>query len=252
MDPLLGRLRPLDTTLMTRRRYPNEPLVLRRLADANAAVRPRVSWRPRPRPDGPRDHRRPERLPPPGRVVRDARHRHLAHAARDRADEGAGRRVPPPRRARRLDAARHPGPRGRRPVHGDSGRFFATAACDAAPGATRSSTSFEPRAEDWYVEKSRLSAFFQTNLELVLRGLDAETVLLTGVLTNQCVGATTQGRDVPRLQADRRRGVHRDDAAAPARAGDRDDRRRLGPGEHARADARRAARRSRPYAQLAA
>ncbi len=48
------------------------------------------------------------------------------------------------------------------------------------------------RAEDWFVEKSRLSAFFQTNLELILRGLGAETVLLTGVLTNQCVGATTK------------------------------------------------------------
>ena len=48
----------------------------------------------------------------------------------------------------------------------------------------------DPRPEDWYVEKSRLSAFFQTNLELILRALDAETVLLTGVLTNQCVGAT--------------------------------------------------------------
>ena len=48
----------------------------------------------------------------------------------------------------------------------------------------------EPRAEDWYVEKNRLSAFFQTNLELVLRGLGAECVLITGVLTNQCVGAT--------------------------------------------------------------
>ena len=50
----------------------------------------------------------------------------------------------------------------------------------------------DPRPEDWYVEKNRLSAFFQTNLELVLRGLDAETVLITGVLTNQCVGATTK------------------------------------------------------------
>jgi ureidoacrylate peracid hydrolase len=50
----------------------------------------------------------------------------------------------------------------------------------------------QPRAEDWYVEKNRLSAFFQTNLELTLRGLDAETVLITGVLTNQCVGATTK------------------------------------------------------------
>ena len=50
----------------------------------------------------------------------------------------------------------------------------------------------DSRPEDWYVAKSRLSAFFQTNLELVLRGLDAETVLITGVLTNQCVGATTK------------------------------------------------------------
>jgi len=50
----------------------------------------------------------------------------------------------------------------------------------------------DPRPEDWYVEKNRLSAFFQTNLELVLRGLDAETVLISGVLTNQCVGATTK------------------------------------------------------------
>jgi nicotinamidase-related amidase len=48
----------------------------------------------------------------------------------------------------------------------------------------------EPQAGDWFVEKSRLSAFFQTNLELVLRGLEAETVLITGVLTNQCIGAT--------------------------------------------------------------
>jgi ureidoacrylate peracid hydrolase len=48
----------------------------------------------------------------------------------------------------------------------------------------------QPQAEDRFVEKNRLSAFFQTNLELVLRGLGAETVLIAGVLTNQCVGAT--------------------------------------------------------------
>jgi nicotinamidase-related amidase len=48
----------------------------------------------------------------------------------------------------------------------------------------------EPRAEDSFVEKNRLSAFFETNLELTLRALGAETVLLSGVLTNQCVGAT--------------------------------------------------------------
>ena len=50
----------------------------------------------------------------------------------------------------------------------------------------------DAREGDWYVEKCRLSGFFQTNLELILRGLGAETVLITGVLTNQCVGATTK------------------------------------------------------------
>jgi nicotinamidase-related amidase len=49
-----------------------------------------------------------------------------------------------------------------------------------------------PRPEDWYVEKNRLSAFYNTNLELVLRGLGAETVLFAGVLTNQCVAATSK------------------------------------------------------------
>ncbi len=48
------------------------------------------------------------------------------------------------------------------------------------------------RAEDPLVEKKRLSAFFDTNLEEVLRDLDAETVLICGVLTNQCVAATSK------------------------------------------------------------
>ncbi|MBS0243576.1 MAG: cysteine hydrolase, partial [Proteobacteria bacterium] len=49
-----------------------------------------------------------------------------------------------------------------------------------------------PAPDDWYIEKMRLSAFFQTNLELVLRSLGAETVLFAGVLTNQCVAATSK------------------------------------------------------------
>ncbi len=49
-----------------------------------------------------------------------------------------------------------------------------------------------PHEDDWYVEKTRLSAFFQTNLESVLRALNADTVLYTGVLTNQCVAATSK------------------------------------------------------------
>ena len=45
---------------------------------------------------------------------------------------------------------------------------------------------------DWFVDKTRLSAFYNTNLETILRALKAETVIITGVLTNQCVGATTK------------------------------------------------------------
>jgi nicotinamidase-related amidase len=45
---------------------------------------------------------------------------------------------------------------------------------------------------DWYVEKNRLSAFYNTNLETILRGLDADTVLFAGVLTNQCVAASSK------------------------------------------------------------
>jgi nicotinamidase-related amidase len=49
-----------------------------------------------------------------------------------------------------------------------------------------------PREDDRFVTKSRLSAFFQTNLELQLRAIGAETVIIGGVLTNQCVAATSK------------------------------------------------------------
>jgi nicotinamidase-related amidase len=45
-------------------------------------------------------------------------------------------------------------------------------------------------AEDRIVDKNRLSGFYGTNLDLLLRGLNADTVLIAGVLTNQCVKAT--------------------------------------------------------------
>ncbi len=49
-----------------------------------------------------------------------------------------------------------------------------------------------PQPDDRYVAKTRLSAFYGTDLEVVLRGLGAETVLFGGVLTNQCVAATSK------------------------------------------------------------
>lgn len=48
----------------------------------------------------------------------------------------------------------------------------------------------DARPEDWTIEKNRLSGFYATNLDLILRGLKADTVLICGVLTNQCVKAT--------------------------------------------------------------
>jgi nicotinamidase-related amidase len=51
---------------------------------------------------------------------------------------------------------------------------------------------FDVQPEDWITEKNRLSAFYETKLELVLRSIGAETVLITGVLTNQCVAATSK------------------------------------------------------------
>lgn len=51
---------------------------------------------------------------------------------------------------------------------------------------------FEVEESDFLSHKSRLSAFYCTDLEVILRGVDAETVLFTGVLTNQCVAATSK------------------------------------------------------------
>ena len=50
----------------------------------------------------------------------------------------------------------------------------------------------DAREQDRYVAKNRLSAFFQTNLELQLRAVDALSVIFAGVLTNQCVAATSK------------------------------------------------------------
>ena len=87
-----------------------------------------------------------------------------------------------------------------------------------------------PAPDDWYVAKTRLSAFYGTDLEVVLRGLRAETVLMTGVLTNQCVAATSKDAMFRDFKPIVDRGVHGNDAPASARAGDRDDAGRLGRG----------------------
>jgi nicotinamidase-related amidase len=51
---------------------------------------------------------------------------------------------------------------------------------------------FDVDSDDPIVEKNRLSAFYNTDLEALLRELRAETVLIGGVLTNQCIAATSK------------------------------------------------------------
>jgi ureidoacrylate peracid hydrolase len=45
----------------------------------------------------------------------------------------------------------------------------------------------KPSKDDFIVEKTRYSAFYNTNMEVVLRSLKGETLFFTGVATNVCV-----------------------------------------------------------------
>jgi ureidoacrylate peracid hydrolase len=49
-----------------------------------------------------------------------------------------------------------------------------------------------PQPDDRFIDKNRFSCFYQTNLELILRGLGIQTLVVTGVLTNQCVMSTAR------------------------------------------------------------
>lgn len=47
-------------------------------------------------------------------------------------------------------------------------------------------------APDYDIEKVRLSGFYNTNLEVLLRGLHVDTILISGIYTNQCVETTAR------------------------------------------------------------
>ena len=47
-------------------------------------------------------------------------------------------------------------------------------------------------APDYDVEKVRPSGFYNTNLEVLLRGLSTDTILIAGIYTNQCVETTAR------------------------------------------------------------
>ncbi|KYM46684.1 isochorismatase [Fusobacterium necrophorum subsp. funduliforme] len=50
----------------------------------------------------------------------------------------------------------------------------------------------KPYENDYIIKKRRYSAFFATDLDLLLRRLDMNTLILTGVATDVCVEATAQ------------------------------------------------------------
>jgi ureidoacrylate peracid hydrolase len=47
-----------------------------------------------------------------------------------------------------------------------------------------------PSEGEWIVDKTRYSAFYNTNLEVILRGLNVKALIVTGVTTNICVEST--------------------------------------------------------------
>lgn len=48
----------------------------------------------------------------------------------------------------------------------------------------------KPRKEDFIVEKSRYNAFYNSNLELILRSFKVDTLIFTGITTEICVEST--------------------------------------------------------------
>jgi nicotinamidase-related amidase len=52
--------------------------------------------------------------------------------------------------------------------------------------------ALRPQRGDHLIVKRRYSAFFATDLDLLLRGLAVDTLILTGVATDVCVRATAQ------------------------------------------------------------
>ena len=55
---------------------------------------------------------------------------------------------------------------------------------------TRLVESLQPRPDEYFVPKRRYSSFFGTDLEILLKGLGAQTLVLCGALTDVCVHYT--------------------------------------------------------------
>ena len=66
----------------------------------------------------------------------------------------------------------------------------ACAPASTGPNSAQAPESLRPQPGDYTIIKPRWSAFFQTELDLILRRLDVRTVLLAGTTTPNCVRTT--------------------------------------------------------------
>ncbi len=62
--------------------------------------------------------------------------------------------------------------------------------CIETSPATDYAKAMDPRPSDFFIAKRRYSCFFGTELEIFLKGLKANTLILTGGLTDVCVHYT--------------------------------------------------------------
>ena len=58
------------------------------------------------------------------------------------------------------------------------------------PNSAQAPEGLRPQPGDYTIIKPRWSAFFQTELDLILRRLDVRTVILTGTTTPNCIRST--------------------------------------------------------------
>ncbi len=80
-----------------------------------------------------------------------------------------------------------------RPDHVDFGRELdgsEAVHCIETNPLTDYAKAMDPRASDYFIAKRRYSCFFGTDLEILLKGLRADTLILTGGLTDVCVHYT--------------------------------------------------------------
>jgi ureidoacrylate peracid hydrolase len=64
--------------------------------------------------------------------------------------------------------------------------------CIEGSEGSRIHSRIEPRGDEKLIQKHRYSAFFNTDLETILRCIDAEDLIISGVMTNICCESTAR------------------------------------------------------------